>query len=119
MAVWNLQDAIASDEDLELDSPFMDAGMDSLSSVALMSMVAKAWRCIWIILAPHVGEKCCQEFQMALSPSLVFDFPTLRPKIIFWGVQNHQRSERHDDCHVNPQFARAMEEHLVTESLGM
>ena len=35
------QDAIASDEDLELDSPFMDAGMDSLSSVALMSMVAK------------------------------------------------------------------------------
>lgn len=36
-----LKDAIASDEDLELDSPFMDAGMDSLSSVALMSMVAK------------------------------------------------------------------------------
>ena len=35
------QDAIASDEELELDSPFMDAGMDSLSSVALMSMVAK------------------------------------------------------------------------------
>lgn len=67
-----VKDAIASDEDLELDSPFMDAGMDSLSSVALMSMVAK-------------------EFQMALSPSLVFDFPTLR----------------------------AMEEHLVTESLSM
>jgi len=67
-----VKDAIASDEELELDSPFMDAGMDSLSSVALMSMVAK-------------------EFQMALSPSLVFDFPTLR----------------------------AMEEHLVTESLAM
>eukprot|EP00440_Ansanella_granifera_P022091 gb/GFBE01023993.1/.p1 GENE.gb/GFBE01023993.1/~~gb/GFBE01023993.1/.p1 ORF type:complete len:818 (+),score=261.25 gb/GFBE01023993.1/:1-2454(+) len=67
-----VKDAIASDEDLELDSPFMDAGMDSLSSVALMSMVAK-------------------EFQMALSPSLVFDFPTLR----------------------------AMEEHLVEESKNM
>lgn len=67
-----VKDAIASDEELELDSPFMDAGMDSLSSVALMSMVAK-------------------EFQMALSPSLVFDFPTLR----------------------------SMEEHLVTESLSM
>ncbi|CAJ1456020.1 unnamed protein product [Effrenium voratum] len=67
-----VKDAIASDDELELDSPFMDAGMDSLSSVALMSMVAK-------------------EFQMALSPSLVFDFPTLR----------------------------SMEEHLVTESLGM
>eukprot|EP00439_Symbiodinium_sp_Y106_P062094 s54_g9.t1 len=58
-----VKDAIASDEELELDR------MDSLSSVALMSM----------------------EFQMALSPSLVFDFPTLR----------------------------AMEEHLVAESQGM
>lgn len=68
-----VKDAIASeDDDLELDSPFMDAGMDSLSSVALMSMVAK-------------------EFQMSLSPSLVFDFPTLR----------------------------AMEEHLVEESRAM
>jgi len=67
-----VKDAISSDEELELDSPFMDAGMDSLSSVALMSMVAK-------------------EFQMALSPSLVFDFPTLR----------------------------AMEDHLVAESQGM
>ncbi|CAK8995192.1 Tetratricopeptide repeat protein 28 (TPR repeat protein 28) (TPR repeat-containing big gene cloned at Keio) [Durusdinium trenchii] len=38
-----VKDAIASDEELELDSPFMDAGMDSLSSVALMSMVAKDW----------------------------------------------------------------------------
>merc|ERR1740138_1927488 len=53
------KDVIASDEEIELDSPFMEAGMDSLSSVSLMSMVAK-------------------EFQMALSPSLVFDFPTVR-----------------------------------------
>lgn len=68
-----VKDAIASDDDdLELDSAFMDAGMDSLSSVALMSMVAK-------------------EFQMSLSPSLVFDFPTLR----------------------------AMEEHLIAESKSM
>merc|ERR1712056_91610 len=54
-----VKDVMASDDELELDSPFMEAGMDSLSSVSLMSMVAK-------------------EFQMALSPSLVFDFPTVR-----------------------------------------
>merc|ERR1712226_1813724 len=54
-----VKDVMASDDVLELDSPFMEAGMDSLSSVSLMSMVAK-------------------EFQMALSPSLVFDFPTVR-----------------------------------------
>merc|ERR1712186_254819 len=45
-----VKDVMASDDELE---------MDSLSSVSLMSMVAK-------------------EFQMALSPSLVFDFPTVR-----------------------------------------
>merc|ERR1719433_2592578 len=53
-----VKDVMATDDELELDSPFMEAGMDSLSSVSLMSMVAK-------------------EFQMALSPSLVFDFPTV------------------------------------------
>merc|ERR1712183_1032981 len=66
-----VKDVMASDDELELDSPFMEAGMDSLSSVSLMSMVAK-------------------EFQMALSPSLVFDFPTVR----------------------------SLEEHLVEESKG-
>merc|ERR1719251_540525 len=54
-----VKDVMATDDELELDSPFMEAGMDSMSSVSLMSMVAK-------------------EFQMALSPSLVFDFPTVR-----------------------------------------
>merc|ERR1712217_804875 len=54
-----VKDVMATDDELELDSPFMEAGMDSLSSVSLMSMVAK-------------------DFQMALSPSLVFDFPTVR-----------------------------------------
>lgn len=58
-----LKDAIASDEDLELDSPFMDAGMDSLSSVALMSMVAKDglnmanWLCS--ILKPIFALQVC------------------------------------------------------------
>mmetsp|Transcript_29209 Transcript_29209/g.63383 ORF Transcript_29209/g.63383 Transcript_29209/m.63383 type:complete len:830 (+) Transcript_29209:200-2689(+) len=66
-----VKDVMATDDELELDTPFMEAGMDSLSSVSLMSMVAK-------------------EFQMALSPSLVFDFPTVR----------------------------ALEEHLVQESQG-
>lgn len=54
-----VKDVMASDDELEVDSPFMEAGMDSLSSVSLMSQVAK-------------------EFQMSLSPSLVFDFPTVR-----------------------------------------
>merc|ERR1712226_1162885 len=54
-----VKDVMATDDELELDSPFMEAGMDSLSSVSLMIMVAK-------------------EFHMALSPSLVFDFPTVR-----------------------------------------
>lgn len=66
-----VKDAIADDEDIEVDSPFMEAGMDSLSSVSLTSMLAK-------------------EFGMALSPSLVFDFPTVR----------------------------ALEAHLVEESMG-
>jgi len=52
-------DAIADDGELEVDSPFMEAGMDSLSSVALTSSLAK-------------------EFGFALSPSLVFDFPNVR-----------------------------------------
>ena len=56
-----LEDAIASDEDLELDSPFMDAGMDSLSSVALMSMVAKD------------GLNDCVASWKKLSPSGLFD----------------------------------------------
>merc|ERR1719242_1867538 len=67
-----VKDVMATDDEPELDSPFMEAGMDSLSSVSLMSMVAK-------------------EFQMALSPSLVFDFPTVR----------------------------ALEDHLVEESKNM
>lgn len=54
-----VQDAIADDGELEVDSPFMEAGMDSLSSVSLTSMLAK-------------------EFGMAMSPSLVFDFPNVR-----------------------------------------
>merc|ERR1719323_2278241 len=58
-----VKDVMATDDELELDSP---------SSVSLMSMVAK-------------------EFQMALSPSLVFDFPTVR----------------------------ALEDHLVEESKNM
>lgn len=64
-----VKEVMSTDEELELDSPFMEAGMDSLSSVALMAQVAK-------------------EFSMSLSPSLVFDFPTVR----------------------------ALEEHLISES---
>lgn len=52
-------DVVAVDEAIELDSPLMEAGMDSLSSVSLTSLLAK-------------------EFQMSISPSIVFDFPTAR-----------------------------------------
>merc|ERR1712151_1295715 len=54
-----VKNVISSDDEIETDSPFMEAGMDSLSSVELVSQVAK-------------------EFQMALSPALIFDFPTVR-----------------------------------------
>eukprot|EP00931_Biecheleriopsis_adriatica_P075574 TRINITY_DN49403_c0_g1_i1.p1 TRINITY_DN49403_c0_g1~~TRINITY_DN49403_c0_g1_i1.p1 ORF type:complete len:859 (+),score=258.79 TRINITY_DN49403_c0_g1_i1:93-2669(+) len=53
-----VSDVIAADDDLSADSPLMEAGMDSLSSVQLVTEVSK-------------------EFQMSLSPSLVFDFPTV------------------------------------------
>lgn len=57
-----VKDVIASEDDLEVDSPFMEAGMDSLSSVQLMTEVSK-------------------EFQLSLSPSLIFDFPTVRAMV--------------------------------------
>lgn len=53
-----VKDVIAADDDLTADSPLMESGMDSLSSVQLTTEVSK-------------------EFQMTLSPSLVFDFPTV------------------------------------------
>ncbi|CAK0864328.1 unnamed protein product [Prorocentrum cordatum] len=54
-----VKEVMATEEDLELDSPFMDAGMDSLSSVSLMQALT-------------------QELGLSASPSLVFDYPTLR-----------------------------------------
>merc|ERR1711988_973944 len=53
-----VKDVVAADDDIAADSPLMEAGMDSLSSVQLVTEVSK-------------------EFQMTLSPSLVFDFPTV------------------------------------------
>jgi len=52
-------DAIAMDEEVEIDSPLMESGMDSLASVSFMNEVAK-------------------DFKMQISPTLVFDFPTIR-----------------------------------------
>lgn len=54
-----VKNVLTTDDEVENDSPFMEAGMDSLSSVQLVSEVSR-------------------EFQMSLSPSLVFDFPTIR-----------------------------------------
>merc|ERR1712064_167596 len=53
-----VQNVLASDDEISGDSPFMESGMDSLSSVQLVSEVSR-------------------EFQMSLAPSLVFDFPTV------------------------------------------
>ncbi|CAJ1397526.1 unnamed protein product [Effrenium voratum] len=53
-----VKDVIAADDEISADSPLMEAGMDSLSSVQLVTEVSK-------------------EFQMTLSPSLVFDFPNV------------------------------------------
>lgn len=53
-----VKDVIAADDEITADSPLMEAGMDSLSSVQLVTEVSK-------------------EFQMTLSPSLVFDFPNV------------------------------------------
>merc|ERR1712107_183354 len=57
-----VNDVVASDDEFEMDSPFMEAGMDSLSSVELVTQVAR-------------------EFQMSLSPALIFDFPTGRAMV--------------------------------------
>merc|ERR1719229_322212 len=49
----------SDEEDLGMDSPLMEAGLDSLSSVELVTTLSR-------------------EFQMAFSPSLMFDFPTAK-----------------------------------------
>merc|ERR1712176_384784 len=46
------------DDDFTIESPFMESGVDSLGSVQLVTDVGKA-------------------FGMGLSPSVVFDFPTV------------------------------------------
>merc|ERR1711964_883511 len=54
-----VKDLVADADDLSMDAALMETGMDSLSSVELATNVAK-------------------EFQMNLSPALMFDFPTVR-----------------------------------------
>jgi len=58
--LMNLVKSVLSDDGpVDLDTPFMEAGIDSLGSVQLLTDVGK-------------------EFQMALAPSAVFDYPTIR-----------------------------------------
>eukprot|EP00747_Dinoflagellata_sp_TGD_P066385 gnl/TRDRNA2_/TRDRNA2_154775_c0_seq3.p1 gnl/TRDRNA2_/TRDRNA2_154775_c0~~gnl/TRDRNA2_/TRDRNA2_154775_c0_seq3.p1 ORF type:complete len:793 (-),score=240.27 gnl/TRDRNA2_/TRDRNA2_154775_c0_seq3:126-2234(-) len=52
-------DILATDEDLSLDASLMAAGVDSLSSLSLANSVAK-------------------EFGMAIGPTLIFEYPTVR-----------------------------------------
>merc|ERR1712187_472482 len=51
--------SVAGDEDIELDTPLMDAGLDSLASVAFRN----AWQ---------------TELQMQMPASLMFDYPNIR-----------------------------------------
>merc|ERR1712232_1418840 len=53
-----VKNVLTDDDELEGDTPFMEAGIDSLGSVQLVTDVGKA-------------------FQMPLAPSVVFDFPTV------------------------------------------
>jgi len=53
------QNVLTDDGGIELDSPFMEAGVDSLGSVQLLTDVGK-------------------EFQLALAPSAIFDYPNIR-----------------------------------------
>merc|ERR1712151_820923 len=50
---------LTDDDDVAADTPFMEAGIDSLGSVQLLTDVSKT-------------------FNMNLSPSAVFDYPTIR-----------------------------------------
>merc|ERR1711966_127726 len=54
-----VKNVLTDDEALEADMPFMEAGIDSLGSVQLVTDVGKA-------------------FQMPLAPSIVFDYPSVR-----------------------------------------
>lgn len=54
-----VKNVLTDDEELHADMPFMEAGIDSLGSVQLVTDVGKS-------------------FQMALAPSIVFDYPSVR-----------------------------------------
>merc|ERR1719247_3138665 len=54
-----VKNVLTDDEELHADMPFMEAGVDSLGSVQLVTDVGKT-------------------FQMPLAPSIVFDYPTVR-----------------------------------------
>jgi len=52
-------DTIGDDEGVEFDSPLMDMGLDSLSSVSLRNELVK-------------------EFKMSLAASVMFDYPSVQ-----------------------------------------
>mmetsp|Transcript_157788 Transcript_157788/g.287480 ORF Transcript_157788/g.287480 Transcript_157788/m.287480 type:complete len:848 (-) Transcript_157788:31-2574(-) len=54
-----LQPHLVDEGAADLDTPFMDAGIDSLASVAVVNDITR-------------------EFRLSLSPSAIFDFPTTR-----------------------------------------
>ena len=54
-----VKEVTSTTDDIELDTQFVDAGMDSLSGVTLVTMMSR-------------------EFDMAFTPSTVFDYPSVR-----------------------------------------
>lgn len=57
-----VNDVIATGDDVAMDDALMDSGLDSLAATDLTSQVAR-------------------EFQIGVTPSLVFDFPTVREMV--------------------------------------
>ena len=54
-----IQEVISTSDEIELDTQFVDAGMDSLSGVSLVTMLNR-------------------EFSTTFTPSTVFDYPSVR-----------------------------------------
>merc|ERR1711924_460830 len=56
------REIVVADEELELDAPFMGAGMDSLAGIQFSSDVGKA-------------------FGVSLSPTAIFEYPDIRSMV--------------------------------------
>ena len=67
-----VKEVTSSTDEIELDTQFVDAGMDSLSGVTLVTMMSR-------------------EFGMSFTPSTVFDYPSVRT------LRDHLLREQQDE----------------------